>query len=66
MPEFGCAAKPLIDRPGKATESLMPGIFSAMSLISRITFSVRSRLARAREALQQQLMKEVGRVRVQR
>ena len=34
MPSFGAAEKPAIDRPGKATESTMPGTFSAMSLIS--------------------------------
>ena len=42
IPSFGAAEKPAIDRPGKATESMMPGIFSAMSLMRRITASVRS------------------------
>jgi hypothetical protein len=42
MPSFGAAEKPAIDRPGKATESMMPGTLSAMALISRITASVRS------------------------
>ena len=42
MPSFGAAEKPAIDRPGKATESTMPGTFSAMSLMRRITASVRS------------------------
>ena len=45
MPALGWAAKPLIDRPGKATESLMPGTLRAISLMRRITASVRSRLA---------------------
>jgi len=31
MPAFGAAVKPLIDRPGKATESFTPGTDSAMS-----------------------------------
>ena len=47
MPSLGAAEKPAIDRPGKATESTMPGTFSAIALMSRITFSVRSRLAPA-------------------
>ena len=42
MPSLGAAEKPAIDRPGKATESTMPGTSSAMRLISRITASVRS------------------------
>ena len=41
-PSFGAAEKPAIDRPGKATESTMPGTFSAISLMRRITASVRS------------------------
>ena len=42
MPSLGAAEKPAMERPGKATESTMPGTLSAMSLISRITASVRS------------------------
>ena len=45
MPAFGAAVKPLIDRPGKATESLMPGTLVAMSDRRRITSVVRCRLA---------------------
>ena len=45
MPEFDAAVKPLMLRPGNATESRTPGIDSAMSLIWRITLVVRSRLA---------------------
>jgi hypothetical protein len=41
-PELGLLMKPLADRPGKATECLMPGTFMAMSLIWRMTASVRS------------------------
>ncbi len=37
--------KPLIDRPGKATALSTPGSLSAMSDMSRITFSVRSSVA---------------------
>ena len=42
MPSLGAAEKPAMDRPGKATESMMPGTLSAIALISRITASVRS------------------------
>lgn len=42
IPSFGAAEKPAIDRPGKPTESITPGTLSAMSVISRITASVRS------------------------
>ena len=42
MPSLGAAEKPAIERPGNATESTMPGTFSAMSLICRMTASVRS------------------------
>ena len=42
MPSCGAAEKPAIDRPGKATESMMPGTLRAMSLICRMTASVRS------------------------
>ena len=33
MPVFGALTKPLIDRPGNATELGTPGCFSAMSVI---------------------------------
>ncbi len=42
MPSFGAAENPAIDRPGNATASTMPGVFKAMSLMRRITASVRS------------------------
>ena len=42
MPSFGAAEKPAIDRPGNATASMIPGVCSAMSLMRRITASVRS------------------------
>ncbi len=45
MPLFGLLVKPLIDRPGKATESATPGCARAISDICLITASVRSRLA---------------------
>ena len=45
MPAFDAAVKPLMLKPGKATESRTPGTPSAMSLISRMTLVVRSRLA---------------------
>ena len=42
MPSLGAAENPAIDRPGNATESTIPGTCSAISLICRITASVRS------------------------
>jgi hypothetical protein len=42
MPSFGAEENPAIDRPGNATESMTPGTFSAIALISRTTASVRS------------------------
>ena len=42
MPSLGAAEKPAIDKPGKATESTMPGTLSAIELICRMTASVRS------------------------
>ncbi len=45
MPALGLLVKPLIDRPGKATADSTPGCLSAISLILRITSSVRSSVA---------------------
>ena len=42
MPEFELLVKPLIDRPGNAIELSTPGVFRPMSLMRRITSSVRS------------------------
>ena len=45
MPAFELLVKPAIERPGKATALSTPGCSRAMSLIRRITSSVRSRVA---------------------
>ena len=45
MPELDAAVKPLMLRPGNATDACTPGIDCAMSLIWRMTAVVRSRLA---------------------
>ena len=45
MPALELLVKPLIDRPGNATALSTPGCFSAMSLMRRITSSVRSSVA---------------------
>jgi len=45
MPALALLMKPLIDRPGNATALSTPGSLSAMSDISRMTFSVRSSVA---------------------
>ena len=45
MPVFGALTKPLIDRPGNATEFATPGCSSASVDIWRITRSVRSSVA---------------------
>ena len=45
MPADGLLMKPLMDRPGKAMAASTPGSLSAISDISRMTFSVRSRVA---------------------
>ncbi len=42
MPAFGAFVNPLIDRPGNATELCTPSVFRPMSLMRRITSSVRS------------------------
>ena len=45
MPAFELLVKPAIDRPGKATALSTPGCSRAMSLMRRITSSVRSSVA---------------------
>ncbi|KAG1317806.1 hypothetical protein G6F63_015508 [Rhizopus arrhizus] len=42
MPALELLVKPLIDRPGNAMADCTPGSFRAMSLMRRITASVRS------------------------
>ena len=44
-PELGLLTRPFTDRPGKPTAWVIPGVLSAMSLILRITASVRSMVA---------------------
>ncbi|MNE76156.1 hypothetical protein D3C80_1723780 [compost metagenome] len=43
IPALELLVKPLIDRPGKATALSTPGCLSAVSLILRMTVSVRSK-----------------------
>ncbi len=45
IPVFGAFTKPLIDRPGNATEFATPGCASASDVICRITRSERSSVA---------------------
>ena len=45
MPELELLVKPLIERPGKPIALCTPGCFSMMSLMRRITSSVRSSVA---------------------
>ncbi|KAG1530303.1 hypothetical protein G6F50_017410 [Rhizopus delemar] len=45
MPALELLVKPLIDRPGNAMADCTPGSFRAMSLMRRITASVRSSAA---------------------
>ena len=45
MPELELLVKPLMDRPGKATACSTPGVFSVMSVMRRMTSSVRSSVA---------------------
>src|SRR3981081_4855383 len=45
IPALELLVKPLIDRPGKATELSTPGCVNAISLMRRITSSVRARVA---------------------
>ena len=45
MPTFGALTKPFTDRPGNATECATPGSSSMMSVMRRMTSSVRSSVA---------------------